>query len=95
MKIKIGKYILCSDSLCMWIAEEYATKKGGVRSKRVAGYSNTIETLLQSFARNKLLNSDAESIEVLLLHLRQIMTDIEEINRVAFEKDFRLAERKK
>ena len=97
MKIQVGKYTLNSDSYCMWITEEReinkGKNKGNVRNKRMSGYARTFRFLLNSFVSKKVMGSDAESLEDLLKLLEQIMADIEEVNRAAFEHDFGLLKR--
>lgn len=97
MKIKVGKYTLYSDSLCMWITEEYEITKGKNKGKtdtrRVAGYSTSLKRLLRSFRDTKVGGSDAESLEELLGVLMATYEDMESIYKCAVENDFKLIER--
>ena len=89
MKVTVGKYILRSDPYCMWIDEVYTQKNGKTATKRVAGYSPTLTTLLSNFRQKEFRSSDAESIEELIEALRAIMTDMDELNKAAVENDFK------
>lgn len=67
MKIKVGRYTLYSDSMCMRITETVETinKKtklptGKFDERRVAGYSTSLTNLLRSFMEAKVGGSDAE-----------------------------------
>lgn len=99
MRIKVGKYTLCSDPYSLWIEEEHIVKKGKnkgeVTNTRVAGYSPTFETLISSFTANKVMDSDAGNLKELLSLLKTIMDDVETINRAAFEKDFKKGNKKR
>lgn len=98
MKIAVGKYTLRSDRYAMWIDEEVEVQKGKnkgeKRVQRIAGYSSDFKSLLSSFTRHKVVDNDAETVEELLSVLSDIMDDIEEVNRVAFERDFRIIAKK-
>lgn len=93
MTIRVGKYTLRSDAFCMWIEEEYETKKGKLATRKVAGYSTSLRSLLESFREKKMLDSDAETIEELIEALRAIMDDIARIDREAMEQHFKILER--
>lgn len=97
MKINVGKYTLYSDSLCMWITEEYEITKGKNKGKtdvrRVAGYSTSLKNLLSSFQKTKVWGSDAESLEELLEVLKATYEDMESIYKCAVEHDFKMIER--
>lgn len=93
MKIKLGKYTLNSDSMCMWIDEEYETinqktKKptGKLETRRVAGYSTSLQNLLRSFRDTKVGGSDAESLEELIEVLRSVYEDMEHLYRCGVEE---------
>jgi hypothetical protein len=97
MKIKLGKYTLNSDAMCMWIDEEYETinqktKKptGKFETRRVAGYSTSLQNLLRSFRDAKVGGSDAESLEELIEVLRATYEDMERLYKCAVENDFKL-----
>lgn len=77
MKIQAGKYILRSDQFCMWIEEEYTTKKGKVETRRVTGYASSLTNLLSDYTKRKTLLSDAESLDELLDALSSAKCDIE------------------
>ena len=97
MKIEVGKYTLYSDSMCMWITEEYEITKGKNKGetdiRRVAGYSTSLKNLLRSFRKAKTSGSDAESLEELLEVLKTTYEDMESIYKCAVENDFKMIER--
>lgn len=94
MKIKIGRYTLYSDSMCMWITEKYIKEKGKhageSEERRVAGYSTSLTNLLRSFRDAKVNGSDAESLEELIEVLRATYEDMEHLYKCAVENDFKL-----
>ena len=97
MKIQVGKYTLYSDSMSMWIVEEYEvtdrkTKEptGKLETRRVAGYSTSLTNLLRSFRDAKVGGSDAESLEELIEVLRATYEDMERLYKCAVENDFKL-----
>ena len=90
MKTKVGKYTLYSDSMSMWIVEDYETidqktKKptGKIEQRRVAGYSTSLKNLLRSFRDAKVGGSDAESLEELIEVLTAVYEDMAELNDAA------------
>lgn len=97
MKINVGRYTLYSDSMSMWIVEEYEvtdrkTKEptGKTDTRRVAGYSTSLQNLLRSFRDTKVGGSDAESLEELIEVLRATYEDMERLYKGAVENDFKL-----
>lgn len=94
MKIKFGKYIIYSDSMSLWINEEYEIEKGKhageIEERRVAGYSTSLQNLLRSFRDAKVGGSDAESLEELIEVLRATYDDMERLYKCAVENDFKL-----
>lgn len=70
MNIKVGKYIIKSDSYCMWIEEEYVgkTKSGEEKTatRQVSGYVRDFSQLLENFMEHKIRNSEAETVTELL-----------------------------
>ena len=88
MKIKVGRFTLCSDSMSLWINEEHEiTKgkhKGELEERRVAGYSTSLKNLLRSFRDAKVGGSDAESLEELIEVLIDVYDDMERLDAVAF-----------
>lgn len=87
MKIKVGKYTLYSDALCMWVTEDYVKEKGKhageIEERRVAGYSTSFKNLLRSFRDTKVGGSDVESLEELIEVLRGVYEDMTELNDAA------------
>lgn len=79
MNIKIGKYRLRSDQYSMWITEEYVKEqgrhKGETAEKRVAGYAESFEVLLRQFVTDRVMDSDAESLETLLEQLSRTIDE--------------------
>lgn len=97
MKIQVGKYILRSDSYCFWIEKEYLTTKSEkkeVDTRRVAGYSSSLDNLYRSFAEKNFKDSEAESMKELIKDLKQTFEDMCEFRKTAVEKDFRLMRKK-
>ena len=90
MKIKVGKYIIYSDSMSLWINEEYEIEKGKhageAKERRVAGYSTSLKNLLRSFRDTKVGGSDAESLEELIEVLRGVYEDMEHLYRCGVEE---------
>lgn len=94
MEIKVGKYRMMSDTMSMWIMEDYETKdsKGKPRKaeRRVAGWAGNMQILCRQFNRHRYMGSDAESMRELLKVLSQTMTDMEELNSKAVKEDFKI-----
>lgn len=93
MDISVGKYRLRSDSLCLWVEEEYETKKSKITDidyRKVAGYSRTIPQLRTSFLENKFRGSDAKEVAKLLDDLARLWEDMQMLDKAAVEKDFRM-----
>lgn len=93
MKIQVGNYILRSDSFCFWIEKQYQTEKSTKKetdTRRVAGYSSSLDNLYRSFAERKFKDSDAENMKDLVKDLKQTFEDMCEFRKTAVEKDFRL-----
>lgn len=90
MKIKVGRFTLCSDSMSLWINEEYEIAKGKhageTEERRVAGYSTSLKNLLRSFRDAKVGGSDAESLEELIEVLRAVYEDMEHLYRCGVEE---------
>ena len=93
MKIQAGKYILNSDSLSMWVEEEYKGKdsKGRTRmqTRRISGYHNNFKALLESFCARRIGSSAAENMKDLLKDLDQTYQDMLMLNDEAVKGDFR------
>lgn len=83
-----------SDSMSMWVNEEYEIEKGKhageLQERRVAGYSTSLQNLLRSFRDSKVGGSDAESLEELIEVLRATYEDMEHLYKCAVENDFKL-----
>lgn len=94
MEIEIGKYILRSDRYCMWIEEKYEVKsgktKGKVVTKRVAGYTTSLDNLLHSFVAVKHRDNDAKKVSDLLKIMKQTAEDTELIRKTALKEDFKI-----
>lgn len=95
MRIEVGKYVLYSDKWSMWICEKRETRDkrtkeltGRIEEIRITGYSTSLTRLLESFRDAKVGGSDAESLEELLIALRNVYDDMVAINTVAVEKGF-------
>lgn len=83
MNIDMGKYILKSDALCMWIEEKRNGKtkdgKETETTKRVTGYATNFETLINSFMQRKIRASEAECVQELLEDMAVIEEDMKHI----------------
>lgn len=83
MNIDMGKYILKSDALCMWIEEKRKGKtkdgKETETTKRVTGYAVTFEMLINSFMQRKIRASEAECVQELLEDMAVIEEDMKHI----------------
>ena len=92
MKIQAGKYIINSDAYSMWIDEEYRTKSGKTATKRIAGYCNDVGQLLRDFRNKKVNDSDAETMDGLMVTLKNALDEAEELltamveNQLGLEK---------
>lgn len=97
MEIKIGRYILRSDGLCMWVEEEYEGKdakgKPKMQTRRVAGYASSWSNLVYQFCNHRYMNSDAESVREFLKEMEQTFQDMLMLNEAAVKKDFRLVKK--
>lgn len=71
MEIKVGRYIICSDSCNLWVEESYQSK-GKEQRRKVAGYCSNINDLCKSFFDGRLRGSDAGSVGELLAQVEQI-----------------------
>lgn len=94
MEIPIGKYILRSDKFSMWIDEEYIVQEGKTKGKkvtrRVAGYSNSFDNLINSFVKTKHRDNDAKTLKELLEVFKKTAEDTELIKKTALREDFRI-----
>lgn len=94
MKIKVGKFTLESDSLCMWISEDYEvinkdTGRKNKRQKKVGGYCTNYDKLLDSFCAHKHRASEAETLKELIKDLEQTYEDMKALNDAAVKNDFK------
>ena len=91
MNIEVGKYTIRSDGFCLWIDEEYKTKgkdgKAKTATRRVAGYATSYENLLKQFCKNRLLDSDAETVEELVRTIKRTFDDMVELDKGAVRAD--------
>ena len=94
MNIKVGKYILCSDRYCMWILEESISESGKTTTKRVAGYSTSVKNLLEDYTRKKMRESDAESLEELLVAVSSAQDDVSAFIDAIVEQGYKVIEDK-
>lgn len=94
MRIVIGEYILNSDHYCFWISKLYQAKRkdgemGAVREKNVTGYFPSWTSLIRSFVRHGIGDSDATTIRQLMEDVRQIADDTVKLAVAARENDYR------
>lgn len=91
MKIKVGKFYLCSDRYCYWINEEYEVEKGKTKGakkiRNVTGYCHTFEKVIQTFRERRIGNTEATTFIQLLDALKDIFEDMIELDRAKFESD--------
>ena len=83
-EIKIGKYIIKGDGLCLWIDEEYIGKRkdgtpGKAATKRVAGYVSNYEELFEDFVDSKARSADATQVKDVLKQFSEIEADIKKL----------------
>ena len=92
MDIRIGKYILRSDSLCFWVEEEYEGKDAKGRKKmqtrRVAGYASTLDNLYRQFVEHRHKASEATTVAELIKEMKETAADIEAIKKTATKEHF-------
>lgn len=93
MRIEVGKYILESDSYCMWISEMRETKDPRTGKKtgkftrvRVAGYCENIEELCEDFLERRTRSSDAESLKEILKDIRDGERDAKAILKAMIKR---------
>lgn len=94
MEIKVGRYYLRSDAMCMWIEEEYQSKgkdgkPGRVQRRKVAGYTNSIDNLVKQFCAHKHMASEATTVEELIKEWKQIADDAALIRKTAVSNDLK------
>ena len=89
MEIRIGDYILKSDSFCYWIEKEYQGKDSRGRPKtqrkRVAGYASTLDNLIYQFVDTRYKDSDATTMKELIQMMKQTAEDTELIKKTAIK----------
>ena len=94
MEIRIGKYILRSDGMSLWIEEECVNEKTGKKyNRRVAGYAGNWSILTRQFCEHKYKSSDAESVREFLKDMEQTFQDMLMLNEAAVKKDFKLVKK--
>ena len=81
MNIDCGKYILRSDSLCIWIEEKKKSKKGSGTeyTQRITGYMTTFSAVAADFLHEKTLSGDDSAIDSILNRLKTAEEEIEAI----------------
>ena len=94
MEIRVGRYYLRSDQYCIWIEEEYQSKgkegkQGRVQKRKVAGYTNSIDTLVRQFVTHKHMASEATTVEQLIKEMKQIAEDTALIKKTAVANDLK------
>lgn len=94
MEIRVGKFILRSDDKSMWIEEEYQSKgkdgkPGRKQTRKVAGYTNSIDNLIRQFCEHKHMASEATTVEELIKEWKQIIEDASLIKKTAMANDLK------
>lgn len=94
MDIRVGRYYLRSDQFCIWIEEEYQSKgkdgkPGRVQRRKVAGYTNSIDTLIRQFLEHKHRASEATTVAELIKEWGQIADDAMLLKKTAVANDLK------
>ena len=94
MDIRVGKFILRSDDKSMWIEEEYQSKgkdgkPGRKQTRKVAGYTNSIDNLIRQFCEHKHMASEATTVEQLIKEWKQIAEDAAMLKKTAVANDLK------
>ena len=94
MDIRVGKFILRSDDKSMWIEEEYQSKgkdgkQGRKQTRKVAGYTNSIDNLIRQFCAHKHMASEATTVEQLIKEWKQIAEDAAMLKKTAVANDLK------
>lgn len=95
MEIRVGKFILRSDDKSLWIEEEYQSKgkdgkPGRKQTRKVAGYTNSIDNLVRQFCEHKHMASEATTVEELIKEWKQIIEDASLIKKTAVANDLKV-----
>ena len=97
MEIRVGRFILRSDTMCYWIEEEYETKdkKGKTKTttRKVAGYATSLDSLYRQFTAHKHRAAEATTVEELIKAMKQTAEDIDLIRKTAVKEDLKLMRR--
>ena len=94
MEIRVGRFILRSDDKSMWIEEEYQSKgkdgkPGRKQTRKVAGYTNSIDNLIRQFCEHRHMASEATTVEQLIKEWKQIADDAVAIRKTAVANDLK------
>lgn len=94
MEIRVGRFILRSDDKSMWIEEEYQSKgkdgkPGRKQTRKVAGYTNSIDNLVRQFCEHKHMASEATTVEELIKEWKQTAEDAALIKKTAVANDLK------
>lgn len=94
MKIKVGKFYLCSDRYCYWINEEYEVEKGKTKGtkkiRNVTGYCHTFEKVIQTFRERRIGECGATTLLKLLDALTAVYSDMDALNEAEFKEHMRM-----
>jgi hypothetical protein len=72
-----GKYILKSDTYCMWLAEANTAKDTGkAYEENVSGYHGTFEGLIGALLRRKILLSETQTLDELKRDIERIGSEL-------------------
>lgn len=98
MDIQIGKFHLRSDQYSLWVDEEYQSKgkdgkPGKVQTRKVAGYTNSIDNLIRQFCEHRHMASEATTVEELIKELKQTAEDAALIKKTAVANDLKAMRR--
>lgn len=98
MDIQIGKFHLRSDQYSLWVDEEYQSKgkdgkPGKVQTRKVAGYTNSIDNLIRQFCEHRHMASEATTVEELIKELKQTAEDAALIKKTAVANDLKAIRR--
>lgn len=91
MKIKVGKFYLCSDRYCYWIDEEYEVEKGKNKGKtklrNVTGWCNSFEKCRNSFIERRMGENGETALLEVLDGFKSLFEDLKALDEAKFKAD--------
>lgn len=94
MDIQVGRFHLRSDQYSLWIEEEYISKgkdgkPGRKQTRKVAGYTDSIDNLIKQFVAHKHMASEATTVEELIKEWKQTADDAVLLKKTAVANDLK------